>query len=111
MHVIIGINKKFPLTDKSNRKLNDNEQRRHVIPLSMFGKTLKSLIDNITSQINNRDYHFSQQQNYKYDPQIVHQIVGIEKSVFHKICTKDNDENAFDDVHIFTCDTTQWVGI
>ena len=80
---------------------------KDVIPLNFFGKTLKNIVDGIVGQIARRDY---QDQNYKFDPKVLENLVGIDKKVFKMICV-DNDGVCFNNVHIINQENVNFVGI
>jgi hypothetical protein len=79
-----------------------------VIPLNMFGSTLRDIINHIVQQIAARDH---QDPKYTFDPKIMDQLIGIDKVVFRTICTSESGTN-FDNVHIFDCQNNiNYVGV
>jgi hypothetical protein len=80
-----------------------------VIPINMFGSMLRDIINRIVQQIASRDY---QNPKYPFDPKILDELVGIDKSVFRIICTSEDGTTYFDNVHIFDCQNNiNYIGI
>jgi hypothetical protein len=80
-----------------------------VIPLNMFGSLLRDIINRVIQQIAARDY---QDPKYTFDPKIMDQLIGIDKSVFSSICTSEQGFAFFDNVHIFDCQNNiNYVGV